>query len=71
MRVRMPQRRLSDAQYEQMLNRIYQEIQPQDWAYFMRTALAAAFAQEEVSAQDAWFCWEIYSRIRRRSGRRR
>ena len=66
-RRRIPRRYLSDAQYEQMLKTVYQEVSIEDWEHFMQLVRSAAYAQDEVPRREAEFCWHIYQVILRKS----
>lgn len=54
---------VSDAQYEQLLKMAYQKIFAEDWTQFMQIVRQAAYAYEEVAAEDARFCWRVYAAV--------
>lgn len=59
-RKKIPREQLSDAQYEQILKNVCQQILTEDWTQYMQIVRKAAFAAEEVAAEDARFCCRIY-----------
>lgn len=67
MRRRIPRWYLSDAQYEQMLKTVYQEVSIEDWEHFMQIVRSAAYAQDEVPRREAEFCWHMYQVIWRKA----
>lgn len=56
----------SDMQYEQLLKADFQQIFTEDWTRFMLAVRQAAYAQEEVEAEDARFCWRVYETVLKR-----
>lgn len=63
---RLKGRNLTDAQYEQLLKTVYQQILVEDWTYFMQISRAAAFAQDEITDEEAKFCWQIYAMLQKK-----
>lgn len=51
---------LKDSDYEANLIMTYPEVSASDWDKYMRIAKAAAFSQDEVSQEDAEFCYKLY-----------
>ncbi len=63
-RSRMLHENPTDAEYEQMLISVYTDISVEEWVRFMRIVRAAAYAQDEVSQEDARFCRQMDCLVR-------
>ncbi len=62
-RGKMTRTHLTDDAYGRMLKNVYQQIRVEDWSRYLQIVQQAAFARDEVSPEDAVFCWYIYQEI--------
>lgn len=62
-RGKMTRTHLTDDAYGRMLKNVYQQIRVEDWSRYLQIVQQAAFARDEVSPEDAAFCWYIYQEI--------
>lgn len=54
---------LSDAEYEKILKKNYQEILTEDWNNYMNIVKAAAFSYRDFSNEETRLCYGIYRKI--------
>ncbi len=59
----MIRRKMTDAEYEQVLKEAFPDVSEKDWARYMQIVQAAVFAGEEPDADDAQFCYHIYRNL--------
>lgn len=55
---------LKDKEYEQLLIKCYPQIRKDDWSEYMRIVKAAVFSSNELTEEEAQFCYQVYTTCR-------
>lgn len=56
---------LTDEEFLQKLISTYPTILPEDWKYYMEIVQKAAFSKEEITREEAKFCYRIYQQYKK------
>lgn len=56
---------LTDDKFLQKLITTYPTISPEDWKHYMEIVQKAAFSREEITREEAKFCYRIYQQYKK------